>query len=685
MRARIYTEERLLHEALLLIHPSFPLNFHRKSTGIRMENILWTPGTSGRKETQMDQFREFVNQTHGKRFRSYQELYDWSISRTADFWAACWEFLEIRYQTPYRQVVDNPDKMPGAQWFSGSRLNFAENLLRYRDDHIALHFQGEGQPLRSLTYHQLYSAVEQLATVLKHRGVQSGDRVAGFMPNMPETVIAMLATASIGAIWSSSSPDFGIKGVLDRFSQIEPRILFAADGYYYNGKSFDTLSKLSGILSQLPSVEHVVIVPYLRYQPELKSISNAILYEDFLSTAVTQPLDFQPLPFSHPLYIMYSSGTTGLPKSIVHSAGGTLIQHLKELRLHTDLRWEDIIFYFTTCGWMMWNWLVTSLAVGATVVLYDGSPFYPDSGAMWNLIQELGITVFGTSAKFISAAEAAGEHPAKHYNLATLRTILSTGSPLVEENFDYVYRSVKTDVQLASISGGTDLISCFALGNPTLPVYRGELQCRGLGMAVKAFDASGKPVLNQKGELVCTKAFPSMPIYFWNDPKGEKYRRAYFQTFPGVWYHGDYIEINDHGGVKIYGRSDATLNPGGVRIGTAEIYRVVEGLPEINDSLVVGQDWKGDERVILFIKLNPGVSINRPLIDRIRTVIREQCSPRHVPSKIIPIADIPYTINGKKVEVAVKKIIYGEEVVNQDALSNPESLDLYRDLDALNH
>jgi len=383
------------------------------------------------------------------------------------------------------------------------------------------------------------------------------------------------------------------------------------------------------------------------------------------------------------LYIMYSSGTTGLPKSIVHSAGGTLIQHLKELRLHTDLKREDTIFYFTTCGWMMWNWLVTSLAAGATVVLYDGSPFYPNSSAMWRLTQDLGITVFGTSAKFIAACEAAGEQPVKNYNLSTLRTILSTGSPLVEENFDYVYQSVKPDVQLASISGGTDLISCFALGNPTLPVYRGELQCRGLGMAVKAFDMSGKPVLNQKGELVCTKAFPSMPIYFWNDPEGEKYRHAYFQTFPGVWHHGDYIEINDHGGVKIYGRSDATLNPGGVRIGTAEIYRVVEALPEIDDSLVVGQEWKGDERVILFIKLNSDVQLDQRLTGRIKAVIREQCSPRHVPAKIIPIADIPYTINGKKVEVAVKKIINGYEVVNQDALVNPESLDLYCNLEAL--
>jgi len=648
-----------------------------------MSNILWTPDPEKSGSTQMEQFRQHINRRWNLALKDYQELYYWSIENTAGCWAAIWEFADIIHSQPYQQVVDDPEKMPGAKWFSGSRLNYAENLLRYRDEHIALYFQGEGQPLQSMTYNQLFWEVEKVAQALRTQGVKTGDRVAGFMPNRPETVVAMLATASIGAIWSSSSPDFGIKGVLDRFSQIEPKILFAADGYFYNGKVFNSLDKLKNILSKLPSVQKVVVVPYTRLNPDISHIKKGVLYRDFLPADKIEPLQFEQLPFDHPLYIMYSSGTTGLPKSIVHSAGGTLIQHLKELRLHTDLKREDTIFYFTTCGWMMWNWLVTSLAAGATVVLYDGSPFYPNSSAMWRLTQDLGITVFGTSAKFIAACEAAGEQPVKNYNLSTLRTILSTGSPLVEENFDYVYQSVKPDVQLASISGGTDLISCFALGNPTLPVYRGELQCRGLGMAVKAFDMSGKPVLNQKGELVCTKAFPSMPIYFWNDPEGEKYRHAYFQTFPGVWHHGDYIEINDHGGVKIYGRSDATLNPGGVRIGTAEIYRVVEALPEIDDSLVVGQEWKGDERVILFIKLNSDVQLDQRLTGRIKAVIREQCSPRHVPAKIIPIADIPYTINGKKVEVAVKKIINGYEVVNQDALVNPESLDLYCNLEAL--
>ncbi|MFQ6612945.1 MAG: acetoacetate--CoA ligase [Fidelibacterota bacterium] len=648
-----------------------------------MNTILWTPKSDRLTFTQMDQFREFVNQREGKNFTHYQELYDWSIHAIAEFWAACWEFTEILSHRPYRQVVDDPKKMPGAKWFAGSRLNYAENLLRYRDEHIALYFQGEGQPLQSITYNQLFREVEKVAQALRTQGVKAGDRVAGFMPNRPETVIAMLATASIGAIWSSSSPDFGIKGVLDRFSQIEPKILFAADGYFYNGKVFNSLDKLKSILSRLPSVKKVVVVPYTRLNPDISHIKNGVLYRDFLPVGKIEPLQFEQLPFDHPLYIMYSSGTTGLPKSIVHSAGGTLIQHLKELRLHTDLKREDTIFYFTTCGWMMWNWLVTSLAAGATVVLYDGSPFFPNSGAMWQLAQDLGITVLGTSAKFIAACEAAGEIPTRHYNLKSLRAILSTGSPLLEESFDYVYDSVKSDVQLASISGGTDLISCFALGNPTLPVYRGELQCRGLGMAVNAFDVTGKPVLNQKGELVCTKAFPSMPIYFWNDPEGEKYQQAYFQAFPGVWHHGDYIEINDHGGVKIYGRSDATLNPGGVRIGTAEIYRVVEALPGISDSLVVGQKWKQDERVILFVKLNPEVKLDEQLVKKIKTAIREQCSPRHVPSKILPVADIPYTINGKKVEVAIKKIIHGQSVANRDALANPESLEFYRDLKAL--
>ncbi|MFQ6673388.1 MAG: acetoacetate--CoA ligase [Fidelibacterota bacterium] len=642
-----------------------------------MADVMWAPSPERIEASQMEEFRRFVNQRYSLTLENYDHLYDWSVTNIPHFWAAMWEFGDIIFSSPYDRVVDDVTRMPGAKWFPGARLNYAENLLRYRDDKTALIFQGEGQPVRSVTYGQLYGEVARLARALSLKGVSVGDRVAGFMPNMPETVIAMLATASIGAIWSSSSPDFGIKGVLDRFSQIEPKVLFAASGYFYNGKTFNSLEKLEGIIHELPSVEKVVVVPYTEKRADIRSIPNAVHYGDFLMEGGVPDITFEQLPFDHPLTIMYSSGTTGLPKSMVHGAGGTLIQHLKELRLHTDLTSGDTIFYFTTCGWMMWNWLVSSLAVGATVVLYDGSPFYPDAGAMWRMAQDLGITVFGTSAKFISACEGAGIEPKEEFDLRRLRAILSTGSPLVEESFDYVYRNIKDDVLLASISGGTDIISCFALGNPALPVYRGELQCRGLGMKVLSFDAKGEPRLNEKGELVCAAPFPSMPVYFWNDPQGEKYRDAYFDLYPGVWGHGDYITINHHGGVKIFGRSDATLNPGGVRIGTAEIYRVVEAMPEVDDSLVVGQTWGNDERVILFLKMANGVELTADLVNRVISAIRINCSPRHVPAKVLSIADIPYTINGKKVEIAVKKIIHGDEALNRDALANPEALDLY--------
>ncbi|MEE9167715.1 MAG: acetoacetate--CoA ligase [Candidatus Neomarinimicrobiota bacterium] len=628
----------------------------------------------------MDKFRRFVNERRGLDHLNYHQLYDWSVNFIGEFWADMWEFGEIISSQSYHEVVDDPGKMPGAKWFSGARLNFAENLLRFRDAQTAVVFRGEGQPDRELTYGELHQEVSRIGHALRELGVTAGDRVAGFMPNLPETVVAMLATASIGAVWSSSSPDFGIRGVLDRFSQIQPKVLFSANGYYYNGKPIDSLEKLRGILSELPDVERVVVVPYTQEREDISGIRNGIHYRDFRPDDEVPELPFEQLPFDHPLYIMYSSGTTGLPKSMVHGAGGTLIQHLKELRLHTDLRREDTIFYFTTCGWMMWNWLVSSLAVGATVVLFDGSPFYPDAGAMWRMAEELGITVFGTSAKFISACEAEGVKPKEAFNLRKLRAILSTGSPLVEESFDYVYRDIKEDVMLSSISGGTDIISCFALGNPTVPVYRGELQCRGLGMKVDSFDPHGTGQTNEKGELVCVSPFPSMPIYFWNDPDGSKYRGAYFDLFSNVWSHGDYITINDHGGVRIFGRSDATLNPSGVRIGTAEIYQVVEALQEVSDSLAVGQQWRGDERVILFVKLNEGVDLTDALVQQIRQTIRTNCSPRHVPAKILPVTDIPYTINGKKVEVAVKRIIHGDEALNRDALANPGSLDLYTDI-----
>ena len=640
---------------------------------------MWKPSVEQIERSQMFEFKEFINTRHGLNLGSYQDLHEWSVDNIHEFWASAWEFFDIIHTQPYTQVVDDVSEMPGAKWFTGARLNFAENLLRRRDDKTALIFKGESQPVRKLTYAELYSEVAKTAAALRTAGVEKGDRVAGFVPNMPESIIAMLATTSIGAIWSSSSPDFGIKGVLDRFSQIEPKVLFAANGYFYNGKSHDSLEKLKSILHELPSVEKVVVIPYSDEDSDIRTISNSILFLDFIDND-EEEIEFEQLPFDHPLYIMYSSGTTGLPKSIVHGAGGTLLQHLKELQLHCDLREQDTIFYFTTCGWMMWNWLVSSLAAGASLVLYDGAPFFPDANAMWKMAEELGITVFGTSAKFIAASEAAGNKPISTNDLSNVRLILSTGSPLMEENFDYIYRDVKKDVQLASISGGTDIVSCFAGGSPMLPVYRGELQCSGLAMDVDAFDHKGKSSRNAKGELVCKKAFPSMPIYFWNDPDGQKYHNAYFDKFENIWYHGDYIEINDHGGVTIFGRSDATLNPGGVRIGTAEIYRVVEQMAEVADSLVVGVQSDGDELVALFLKMDEGAILNDNLINQIKSSIRANCSPRHVPSIIKSVEDIPYTISGKKVELAVKKIIHGEEVTNKDALANPEALECFKDI-----
>jgi len=645
-----------------------------------MNNPVWTPSQKQIDRSQMTKFIKYVNLSHHLSLKNYDDLYSWSIQDIPSFWETVWKFCEVKYSTPYSEIVDDTSKMPGAKWFTGSQLNYAENLLRFKDSKPAIIFKGENQNPSILTYHDLNEEVKKVAYALRNMGIVKGDRVAGFIPNMPEAVIAMLASASIGAIWSSSSPDFGIKGVLDRFAQIEPKVLFAADGYFYNGKRFNSLEKLEGILKALPSIENVVIVPYTRHQADISSIQNGVHYKDFLPVGKVPEIIFEQLPFNHPLYIMYSSGTTGLPKSIVHGAGGTLIQHLKELCLHTDLTRDDTIIYFTTCGWMMWNWLVSSLAIGATIVLYDGSPFHPDSGAMWKMAQDFKITVFGTSAKFIASSQSIGEKPKEKYMLNELKTILSTGSPLIEENYDFVYENIKEDVQLSSISGGTDIISCFALGNPILPVHRGELQCRGLGMDVQSFDSDGNLVINKKGELVCASSFPSMPVYFWNDPDGTKYQQAYFNSYPGVWHHGDYIMINNLGGIKIFGRSDATLNPGGIRIGTAEIYRVVEKILEVTDSLVVGQKWGDDERVILFVKLTEGTSLHNKFIQKIKKNIRSECSPRHIPKKIIEIADIPYTINGKKVEIAVKKIIHGEDVPNRDALANPESLIFYQNL-----
>lgn len=644
---------------------------------------LWTPSTERIKQANMTRFIEYVNGRFGKAFSRFDELYDWSVEAIPDFWAAVWDFVGIIHSQGYGQVVDDVARMPGAKWFIGAELNFAENLLRHRDDQTALVSVGEGQAARRITYAELYDLTARLAKSLRAMGVQQGDRVAGFMPNIMETVAAMLAATSIGAVWSSCSPDFGIKGVLDRFGQIEPKVLFTADGYFYNGKTFDSLERVGGILSQLPAVEKVVVVPYTRAVPEIGGLSRAVLWDDFLAPERGLEIEFTQVPFEHPLYIMYSSGTTGKPKCMVQSVGGILIHHLKELILHSDLKRADRIFYFTTCGWMMWNWLVSSLAVGATVILYDGSPFHPDAETLWRLAEEEQVTVFGTSARYIAALEQNAAKPGANHDLGALRTVMSTGSPLPVEGFDYVYREIKNDMQLASISGGTDINGCFALGNPIGSVYAGQLQCRGLGMKVFAYNDDGRPVTNQTGELVCAAPFPSMPIYFWDDPDGDKYLDAYFRKYPGVWCHGDFIEVKDNGGVVIYGRSDATLNPGGVRIGTADIYRVVETLPEIGDSLVVGQDWENDVRVILFVKLLEGMELTDQLIGKIKKSIRDSTSPRHVPAKIIAIDDIPYTLNMKKVELAVRNIIHGRPVTNRDALANPQSLDLYKDIPEL--
>jgi len=648
-----------------------------------MKKPLWEPSSERKNQANMTRFIQFVNQKFGKDFKDYPELYAWSIQEIPDFWAAFWEFAGVKASRGYDRVVDDLGKMPGAKWFEGARLNFAENLLRYRDDRVAMIFKGEVQDSRQITYAELYSQVAALAKALREQGIQSGDRVVGFMPNMMETVIAMLAATSLGAVWSSCSPDFGIKGVLDRFGQIEPKVLFTANGYSYNGKSFDSLARVADIISQLPSIQKVVVVPYTEQRADLGPIPNAIHYQDFLSPEAHLEIDFAQVPADHPLVIMYSSGTTGLPKCLVQGVAGILVHHLKELMLHTDLKREDTIFYFTTCGWMMWNWLTSSLAVGATLVLFDGSPFHPDPGALWKLAQDEKVTVFGTSARYLAAIEKEGFKPGAGFDLTPMKTILSTGSPLPAESFHYVYRDIKPDVQLASIAGGTDLNGCFGLGNPLGPVYEGELQCRGLAMKVKAYNPEGKPLIGEQGELVCEAPFPSMPLYFWKDPDNEKYLNAYFRVFPNIWTHGDFIEITENGGVIFYGRSDATLNPGGVRIGTADIYRQVETLEEIADSIVVGQDWDNDVRIILFVKPAPGVEFNDVLVKKINKTIRENTSPRHVPAKIIPVADIPYTINMKKVELAVRNIIHGKPVTNQDALANPQALELYQDLPEL--
>ncbi|HUP94750.1 MAG TPA: acetoacetate--CoA ligase, partial [Burkholderiales bacterium] len=600
------------------------------------------------------------------------------ISEPEEFWPAVWSYCGVISESAGDTVVVDKHRMPGAKWFPQAHLNYAENLLRRRDATPALVFWGEDRVRTSVTYAQLYDDVSRLAQALREAGVVAGDRVAGSVPTMPEAVTAMLAATSIGAIWSSCSPDFGVQGVLDRFGQIEPKVLFAADGYFYGGKTLDVLPRLREVLAALPSVKAAVVIPYTREQPPLENIPRAVSLQAFVAPFASTEIEFERLPFDHPLFIMYSSGTTGVPKCIVHGAGGTLLQHLKEHRLHSDVRAGERLFYFTTCGWMMWNWLVSALASEATVLLYDGSPFVGDNRILFDYAQAERMTIFGTSAKYIDAASKLGLEPLHTHDLKPLKTILSTGSPLAPESFDYVYRSVKRDVQLSSMSGGTDIISCFALANPIGPVWRGELQCRGLGMKVEVYDDAGHPVRGQKGELVCTAPFPSMPIGFWHDPDGAKYRAAYFERFPGVWWHGDYVELTEHDGLVFHGRSDAVLNPGGVRIGTAEIYRQVEQLDEVVESLAIGQDWDGDVRVVLFVRLRDGLTLDAALIDRIRRQIRENATPRHVPARVVQVADIPRTKSGKIVELAVRNVVHGLPVKNVEALANPEALEHFR-------
>ncbi len=612
---------------------------------------------------------------------TYGDLWQWSVDQPEAFWSTVWDFCGAVGEKGSDILADG-DKMPGARWFPQARLNFAENLLQRRDQDDALVFWGEDKVKRRLSRAGLYAEVARFQQFLLAAGVGEGDRVAGFLPNLPETLVAMLAATSLGAIWSSASPDFGVQGVLDRFGQIEPKVLICVDGYWYNGKQVDCLEKNAEVVARMPSLLKTVVVPYLAERPEIGAIANALNWSDIEPADPAASVQFTRVAFNHPLFIMFSSGTTGVPKCIVHCHGGVLLQHLKEHQLHSDVRPGDRLFYFTTCGWMMWNWLVSGLACGATLLLYDGSPFAARGKVLFDYAEAEKMTHFGTSAKFIDAAAKLGLTPGKTHDLASLRAMFSTGSPLSPEGFDWVYREIKQDILLASISGGTDIVSCFVLGNPVLPVYRGEIQCRGLGMAVDVFDDAGRPVRSEKGELVCARPFPVMPVGFWNDADGQKYKAAYFERFDNIWCHGDFSEITAHDGVIIYGRSDATLNPGGVRIGTAEIYRQVEQLPEILESLVIGQDWppgkNDDVRVVLFVKLQEGVSLDAGLVERVKQQIKANTTPRHVPAKVVQVTDIPRTKSGKIVELAVRNVVHDQPVKNVEALANPEALEFFR-------
>lgn len=649
------------------------------------ESPLWSPSAAQIEAAGMTRFIRWSEQRNRQRFASYPAIHAWSVSESEDFWRALWDYCGVQASARGDAVLVDGDSMLEARWFPEARLNYAENLLRHfgpDDCADALVFRGEDKVASRLSRAELVAAVSRFAQALRAQGVGEGDRVAGYLPNLPEAMVAMLATASLGAIWSSASPDFGVQGVVDRFGQIEPKVLVCADGYFYNHKTVDSLAKVAEIAAQVPSIERVVVCAYTRSEFDVAPIRAATRLEDFLAPFAAAAITFRQVAFDHPLFILYSSGTTGVPKCIVHGHGGVLLQHLKEHVLHTDVRPGDRLFYFTTCGWMMWNWLASGLATGAALMLYDGSPFLNDGRVLFDFAEEEGMTHFGTSAKYLDALAKTELRPREHYRLDALRAVMSTGSPLAPESFDFVYREIKADVCLSSISGGTDIVSCFALGNPILPVWRGELQCRGLGLAVEVFNEDGRSVRGEKGELVCTKPFPAMPVGFWNDPGRTRYRAAYFERFPGIWCHGDFCEVTAHDGLIIHGRSDAVLNPGGVRIGTAEIYRQVEKVPEVLESIVIGQDWppqaRGDVRVVLFVRLRDGMALDAALAERIKRRIRENTTPRHVPARIVQVTDIPRTRSGKIVELAVRNMVHGEPVRNVEALANPEALELFK-------